>query len=121
MKILITGAKGQLGCELVRILESGKAEIGPIPECYRQAGVVCTDVDSLDITDEAAVADFVAQGGFDLLINCAAMTNVDGCETAREAAFAVNAQAPGNLARAAAATGAKMVQVSTDYVFPGTE
>ena len=121
MKILITGAKGQLGCELVRILESGEAEIGPIPECYRQARVVCTDVDSLDITDEAAVADFVAQGGFDLLINCAAMTNVDGCETAREAAFAVNAQAPGNLARAAAATGAKMVQVSTDYVFPGTE
>ena len=121
MKILITGAKGQLGCELVRILESGEAEIGPIPECYRQARVVCTDVDSLDITNEAAVADFVAQGGFDLLINCAAMTNVDGCETAREAAFAVNAQAPGNLARAAAATGAKMVQVSTDYVFPGTE
>ncbi|MGN0262118.1 MAG: dTDP-4-dehydrorhamnose reductase [Eggerthellaceae bacterium] len=121
MKILITGAKGQLGCELVRILASGEAEIGPIPGTYRDASVVCTDVEELDITDGEAVMRFVSEGGFDLLINCAAMTNVDGCETAREAAFAVNAVGPGNLARAAAAAGAKMVQVSTDYVFSGTE
>lgn len=121
MKILITGANGQLGCELTRILASGEAEIGPIPECYREASPVCTDVEELDITDGEAVMRFVSEGGFDLLINCAAMTNVDGCETAREAAFAVNALGPGNLARAAAAAGAKMVQVSTDYVFPGTD
>ncbi len=82
---------------------------------------MATDVDELDVTDADAVMAFVAQGGFDLIVNGAAMTNVDGCETAEDAAFRVNAEAPGNLARAAEAAGAKFVQVSTDYVFPGTE
>lgn len=121
MKILITGGKGQLGNELQRILREGRSEIGAIPVSYEGAEVVPTDVGTLDITDANAVISYVTGGGFDLIINCAAMTNVDGCETAEEAAYRVNAEAPGNLARAAEATGARFVQVSTDYVFSGTE
>ena len=121
MNILLTGANGQLGTELQRILDSGQAEIGPIPSVYADACVTCTDVGDLDITCRQAVLDFVAQGCFDLIVNCAAMTNVDGCEAAEEAAFSVNASGPENLAIAARQTGAKLVQVSTDYVFAGTE
>lgn len=121
MKILITGANGQLGNELARLLETGRAEIGPISRVYQGAQVVGTDVAELDITSSRAVDAFVAAGAFDLIINCAAMTNVDGCETAEDAAMRVNAQGPANLARAAAAHGAKLVQVSTDYVFPGNQ
>ncbi|MCL2889418.1 MAG: dTDP-4-dehydrorhamnose reductase [Eggerthellaceae bacterium] len=121
MKILICGANGQLGCELSRLLEQGFAEIGPIPECYKDAEVSQTDIDDLDITDPAAVDSFVGAGGFDLLINAAAMTNVDACETNEEAAYRINALGAQNLARAAAESGAKIVHISTDYVFSGDE
>ena len=121
MRILVTGGNGQLGNELQRILREGRSEIGSIPGVYADAEVVATDVAELDVTDADAVMAFVAQGGFDLIVNGAAMTNVDGCETADDAAFRVNAEAPGNLARAAETAGAKFVQVSTDYVFSGTD
>ena len=121
MRILVTGGNGQLGNELQRLLRDGASEIGPIPALYEGAEVVATDVETLDITDADAVMAFVSEGSFDLVVNCAAMTNVDGCETAEDAAFRVNAEAPGNLARAAESAGAKFVQVSTDYVFPGTD
>lgn len=121
VKVLLTGGNGQLGNELQRLLRNGRSEIGSIPALYEGAEVVATDVETLDITDAAAVMAFVSEGSFDLVINCAAMTNVDGCETAEDAAFRVNAEAPGNLARAAEAVGAKFVQVSTDYVFSGTD
>ncbi|MCI8469180.1 MAG: dTDP-4-dehydrorhamnose reductase [Eggerthellaceae bacterium] len=122
MRILITGASGQLGNELRRCLESGRSEIGPVPDAYAGAEVVYADVAELDIADAAAVDAFLAaRGPFDLVVNCAAITNVDGCEQAEDAAFAVNALGPENLARACAAQGAKLVHLSTDYVFPGTE
>lgn len=117
--ILITGANGQLGHELVRILTDGKAEIGLIPADYEGAEVIAVDADMLDITDADAVASFVARTHPDIVINCAAMTNVDGCEQCEDAAFAVNARGAEYLARAAKEAGAKLVHVSTDYVFPG--
>lgn len=119
MKIFITGGNGQLGNELQRVLCEGRAEIGPIPSAYRNAEIVSTDVATLDIVDAEAVMSYVGDDDFSLVINCAAMTNVDGCEMAEQAAFRVNAEAPGYLARAAEVVGAKFVQVSTDYVFPG--
>lgn len=121
MKILVTGAKGQLGRELERILSNGEAEIGPIPESYRDAEVVYAGSEDLDVTDERECRNLIAAGSFDLVINCAAMTDVDGCETSQFEAYLINATGPGNLARAAQAYGAKIVHVSTDYVFPGTE
>lgn len=121
MRILITGANGQLGNELQRLLRDGASEIGPIPSLYEGAEVVAADIEALDIADADAVMPYVAKGAFDLIVNCAAMTDVDGCEKAEDEAFRVNAEAPGNLARAAEAAGAKFVQVSTDYVFPGDD
>lgn len=121
MRILVTGCKGQLGNELRRLLETGTAEIGPIPEELHDAEATYIDVDELDITDAAAVDAYFAAHAFDAVINCAAMTNVDGCEKVEDVAYQVNAVGPQNLARACAAQGAKFVQVSTDYVFPGNE
>lgn len=121
MKILITGSYGQLGHELRRCLETMSAEIGPIPSEYESAEAVYVDRDQLDITDPIAVQDFMDEGKFDLIVNCAAFTNVDGCEANEDAAFAVNATGPENLAKNAKRLGAKLVHVSTDYVFPGNE
>lgn len=121
MKILVTGAHGQLGCELRRCMETMQAEIGPIPAEYEGAEAVYVDRDVLDITDREAVASFVDGAGYDLIINCAAFTNVDGCEANEDAAYAVNATGAENLALAAEQIGAKLVHVSTDYVFPGSE
>lgn len=121
LRILITGASGQLGCELRHILETGEAEIGPIPYGYENALVTYADADELDIIDADAVDTAFAKGDFDMVFNCAAITDVDGCEANEEAARAVNALGAYNLARAAAAHDAVIVHLSTDYVFPGTE
>lgn len=97
-----------------------RAEIGPLPADYRDAEVVALDSEGLDITDENAVASELSKG-YALVINAAAYTNVDGCESNVEAADAVNHLGPAHLARACEEHGAKLVQVSTDYVFPGSE
>ncbi len=119
MEILITGGNGQLGTELQRILREGRAEIGVISDIYKDAHVVSTDADTLDITDADAVAAYVKRDAVDLIVNCAAMTNVDGCEENEQVAYTINAAGVENLAAAAEACGAKLVQISTDYVFSG--
>lgn len=122
MRLLITGARGQLGSELKRCLESGKAEIGPIPYDLTQAHVDYVDRGDLDITDGDAVQAFFKEyGPYDAVINCAAYTNVDGCEAHEEDAYAVNAIGVENLARAIDEFAGKLIHVSTDYVFPGTD
>ena len=107
MKILITGANGQLGTELRRCIAAGKTELGPLPAKLQRATVLATDVDTLDITNRHEVAAYVRHHAPDAIISCAAFTNVDGCETNREAAFAVNALGARNLAMAAEEIGAK--------------
>ena len=82
LKVAITGAKGQLAREIIEIIKSGKSEIGQIPKEYTNCNLVCADVEELDITDEKAVEEFIQAKMPDILINCAAMTNVDGCEDA---------------------------------------
>ena len=77
MKIMITGCYGQLGNELISILKSGKSEIGAMPEELKGAEILPVDVDSLDIADCEKVKAFVLENRPDVIINCAAMTNVD--------------------------------------------
>ncbi|WP_442790170.1 dTDP-4-dehydrorhamnose reductase [Nocardia sp. CDC153] len=100
--LLITGGRGQLGRALTALAPEAR-------------GLVHTD---LDITDADAVRKLVNPG--DILINCAAYTAVDRAESDEAAAFAVNATGPGVLARVCAERGARLIHVSTDYVFPGT-
>lgn len=119
MKIMITGSKGQLGNELQSILKSGRSEIGEISPQYKGAEVIAVDIDTLDISDLEATDGFIAENKPDIIINCAAMTNVDGCETMKETAFKVNALGVRNLAMGAQKQGAKFIHISTDYVFEG--
>ena len=105
MKYLITGADGQLGRELARLTDAGE--------------VIQTDVAELDIADRQAVEAFADRIRPDVIVNCAAMTNVDLCEEEQEAAFRVNALGPRNLAMAAASINAALLHISTDYVFSG--
>lgn len=119
MKILITGGKGQLGTEVLRCFERGATELGT-PDLLKEKNEVrAIDVDELDIADMRAVRSFFRDNRYDAVINCAAYTNVDGCEEHRDDAFRVNALAPRNLAVICEETGTKLVHVSTDYVFPG--
>lgn len=119
MKIMITGCHGQLGNELQSILKSGKSEIGAAPEGVLNAEILPVDIDTLDISDMAAVSGYVNANRPDVIINCAAMTNVDGCESDYKTAFKVNALGVKNLAVSAESIGAKLIHVSTDYVFAG--
>ena len=119
MKILVTGGNGQLGNELKSILTTGAAEIAKCPIDNTKVETIYTDADELDITNLEQVKEMVLNEKPDVIINCAAFTNVDGCESNQDAAFKVNALGPRNLAIAAEMIGAKLVHVSTDYVFPG--
>ncbi len=105
MRILITGAGGQLGRELMEVLASHELH--------------GRDHRALDIANREAVVQTVEQVRPSWVINAAAYNDVDGAETATELAFAVNAAGPGYLAEAAARVGAEMVHISTDYVFDG--
>lgn len=106
-RLLVTGAQGQLGSELLlRGERQGFAVVG-----LNRA--------DLDIADAAAVARAVADVRSDIVVNAAAYTAVDLAETEPERAFAINAEGPRNLARACAAGGIPLIHVSTDYVFDG--
>lgn len=107
MKVLVTGAAGQVGRSLASVAPSG-AEV-----------IVCSHKE-LDIGDENAVIDLVRAKNPDTIINAAAYTAVDRAESEAELARRVNADGPRNLAAAARATGARLLHISTDFVFDGT-
>ena len=119
MKILITGSKGQLGTELQDIIKKGYSEIGPVSENIKTSEVFALDVEQLDITKLEDVRRVLNEIRPDVVINCAAATNVDGCEANKDLAFKINALGPRNLSMVSEEIGAKIVQVSTDYVFEG--
>ncbi|MGL5087101.1 MAG: SDR family oxidoreductase, partial [Clostridium sp.] len=117
MKILITGSKGQLGNELQNIIKTGRAEIGFVSDIIKNAEVVALDVEDLDITKLEQVREVLHRESPEVVINCAVATNVDGCESNQDLAFKINAIGARNLAMVCEDLGAKLVQVSTDYVF----
>ena len=112
-KILVTGCNGQLGRAI-------RAEYAKEDVTFINTDVVEGDgVTALDIADVDAVLALVRAERPQVIINCAAHTNVDACETQWDAAYRINAIGPRNLAIAAAEVDAKLIHVSTDYVFAG--
>ncbi|NLT06934.1 MAG: dTDP-4-dehydrorhamnose reductase [Solirubrobacterales bacterium] len=107
VKVLITGAGGMLGRDVRRAAEAGGDE------------VVALDRAAVDVTDADAVAGALERERPDVAVNCAAWTDVDGAEADEEGARRLNEDGARNVAAAAAAVGAAVVQVSTDYVFDG--
>ena len=110
MKILVTGANGQLGMSLRRSFAKAQNEL-------KNPQVIFTDVEELDITDLAAVRRMVAQEQVDCIVNCAAYTNVDAAEDNPELAELLNAKAVENLAVAMKEADGLLLHISTDYVF----
>lgn len=106
MKILVTGANGMLAKEVKEKFAEGNE-------------IIATDVAELDITNEKAVMDYVMKTKPEYIINCAAYTAVDKAEEKYELADKINGDGPTNLAKAAKSAGAKLVHISTDYVFGG--
>jgi dTDP-4-dehydrorhamnose reductase len=106
---LVAGANGMLGTDLAAALAS------------RGEAVTGMDRAGLDVTDSASVTDAITRHRPDVVVNCAAWTAVDDAEASEELAFAVNADGAARLAAGCAVAGARMVQVSTDYVFAGVD
>lgn len=107
--ILITGANGQLGREMRNVLKD---------DIFVNA--IYTDVEELDITDAQAIENCVVSNSIDFIVNCAAYTAVDAAESNVELCTRLNVEAPTLLAQAAHKHGARLIHISTDYVFDGT-
>ena len=107
MRVLVTGAGGQLGREVVDVCTAAGDE------------VIACDRAALDVADRDGVLQTVAAAGPDTVIHAGACTNVDGCETDPDRAYSVNALGTRHVAEAARMAGARVVYVSTDYVFDG--
>ena len=107
MKILITGSNGMLGHDLISVLNDNH-------------DLILTTSKTLDITDEKKVMDLISESKPDIVINSAAYTDVDGCETNQDLAFSVNGEGVGNLAKACSEVDSALVHISTDYVFDGS-
>lgn len=117
LKIVIVGAGGQLGSELCKILKQGECELGSLN--LKNCEVYEFKKADLDISNLAAVVKIIEGVKPFCVVNCAAFTKVDLCETQKVDAFKVNGLGARNLAIACNKVGAKLVQVSTDYVFDG--
>jgi len=107
MKILLIGASGMLGGDLQPLLSARHEVIG-------------RNSHDLDITDPVQTEKEIHLLQPDVVINAAAFTDVDGCESQRERAFSVNAEGAGHVARSCRSAGARLIHLSTDYVFDGT-
>lgn len=108
MNILVTGANGQLGNSVRKIASN-----------YTQHHFLYTDMPEVDITDLQLLEDLVKKENIGAIINCAAFTAVDKAESCEELTAKINVDGPKNLALAAKSVGAKLVHISTDYVFDG--
>ncbi|MCR5672208.1 MAG: dTDP-4-dehydrorhamnose reductase [Lachnospiraceae bacterium] len=112
-KIIVTGSNGQLG-RAINVLAGSSSEYELINTDYGVEGIK-----DLDITDLESVLALCREVKPYAIINCAAHTNVDACEVQKDAAYKINAIGPRNMAIASSETGAKLVHISTDYVFAG--
>lgn len=109
-KILVTGANGQLGSE-IRNLAGSNSELS----------FLFTDVDQLDLTNKLETASFIEKHHPDYIVNCAAYTAVDRAESDKNGAYLINRDVPVLLSELSEKIGAKLIHISTDYVFPGNQ
>lgn len=114
-RVMITGASGQLGKALYKYLVGNQKYELFLTRFSNPEG----DIAQLDIADQAAVDAYVDEIKPDIIVNCAAMTAVDLCESEQDKAYRINALGPKYLAQAAERSGARLVHISTDYVFDG--
>lgn len=119
MKILIAGGNSQLAKEIKYIIDKGSSSLGDIDSRIIKGEVISLSREELDITDLNMVKEVINNIKPDVIINCAAYTNVDGCESDFKGAFKANALGPRNLAIAAKEANSKLLHISTDYVFDG--
>ena len=113
-RVLVIGAKGMLGRDLLEALRSTPGE-----NRQEDFEVIGWDIEEIDIRQEASTHSKIAGVGPDIVINLAAYTDVDGCEKNRDEAFRVNAEGIKHVAKGAREVGAKVVYLSTDYIFDG--
>jgi len=123
MKVLVTGANGQLGCSLRKMADQVGHDVpgapSVMPDLIGHLSWVFTDVEELDITDLAAIRKMVADEGINVIVNCAGYTNVEAAEDNPDFAEKLNAEAVGNLATAMKEVGGLLIHISTDYVYGG--
>lgn len=119
MKVMITGANGQLGRALYELLASESKVTLILTGSASSAKEAPFPIYPLDITDREVVSSFVREQNPDVIINCAAYTKVDLCESNEAEALKINGDGPRYLARSAKEVDAKLIHVSTDYVFDG--
>lgn len=119
MKLFITGGSGQLGTELIRQLKNGGSVLGAVPLPLIGAEVLAPSRKELDICDKESVEQFISANKPDAVIHCAAMSDVEGCEDTPELCAKVNGTALSYIAAACESAGAKLVFLSSDYVFSG--
>lgn len=108
MRVLVTGVKGQLGYDVMKVLHE------------RNIDCLGADIEEFDITDFSATENFIKGYDPDVVVHCSAFTAVDRAEDNYDLCYAVNAVGPQNIAKVCKELDAKMVYISTDYVFPGT-
>lgn len=119
MRIFVTGEKGQLGSALIQLLCEKQCVLGKIDEIYDTSEIVCTNKSTLDITNLADIKNHFMKFKPHVVINTAAYTSVDHCESNMDLCFSVNSLGPRNLAIACEEIQAKLIHISTDYVFDG--
>lgn len=119
MKILVTGSGGQVGKSIINAICKKELYIGRIEEMSKKLDIISLDKGELDICNELQVKKIIEIIHPDIVINCAAYTDVDGCEKNIEKAFKVNAEGAKNLAKGCNNISAKLIHMSTDYVFDG--
>ncbi len=107
MKILLLGHRGMLGCDLLY-------------QMGRKHEIIGLDKDEIDVTSESECQRVIQENGPDIVINAAAYTDVDGCQTAKDECFAVNAEAVKNIAESCRGKNIRIIHFSTDYVFDGS-
>ena len=117
MKILVTGCNGQLG-RAINAVYADEVEDGSVTLVNTDFGI--DGIATLDITDIEAVRKMVSEEKPDVIINCSAFTNVNAAESAEDIAYKINAEGPRNLAIVSKEADIKLVHISTDYVFDGT-